>query len=116
MTAKIKKPAPKLKPKAAKPVMGWMFKSASLGLVGRSYSRRQDMRHRVPMHEGKPVCDVTVARVKIVEAREKQMREALVRIDALDPDVPDACTADALRGLVMRMGEIARNALAGGKQ
>lgn len=56
----------------------------------------------------------TCRRAEAAEAREKRLREALVRVDALDPDVPDACMADALRGLVMRMGEIARAALAGG--
>ncbi len=41
-----------------------------------------------------------------------QLREALINIDALDPGKHlDGCTHYATRGLVERMGEIARTAL-----
>ena len=41
-----------------------------------------------------------------------ECEKTLIEIDALDPSIPDACTADALRGLVMLMGEKARATLA----
>jgi len=48
---------------------------------------------------------------KLVEAPE--LAEALVQIDALDPeDGVNGCSREALAGLVNRMGEIARAALA----
>jgi hypothetical protein len=46
------------------------------------------------------------------EARVEKMREALNNIDALDPESKaNGCSPDALRGLLNRMGEIARTAL-----
>ena len=46
------------------------------------------------------------------EARIKRLEEALSLIDALDPEsLIDGCTIYALRGLVLRMGGIARAAL-----
>lgn len=41
-----------------------------------------------------------------------RLREALVQIDALDPEhLIDGCTQAVIRGLVLRMGETARAAL-----
>ena len=46
------------------------------------------------------------------DAELKRLREALNGIDALDPEhLIDGCSASALRGLVLRMGELARAAL-----
>lgn len=46
----------------------------------------------------------------------ERLRKALNEIDALDPEEHSAgCSIDALRGLVIRMGEIARAALNGGR-
>lgn len=45
--------------------------------------------------------------------REAALVEALTVIDALDPDgLIDGCSQNALRGLVLRMGQIARTAIA----
>ena len=41
----------------------------------------------------------------------ERLRAALQGIDALDPDVPDALVAGALRVIVSQMSEIARAAL-----
>ena len=43
----------------------------------------------------------------------ERLRAALQGIDALDPDVPDALVAGALRVIVSQMAEIARAALEG---
>ena len=54
----------------------------------------------------------------LTEARAEieRLRKALNEIDALDPEEHSAgCSIDALRGLVIRMGEIARAALNGGR-
>lgn len=46
------------------------------------------------------------------DAELKRYREALNAIDALDPEhLIDGCSMSALRGLVLRMGELARAAL-----
>ena len=45
------------------------------------------------------------------ESRISALEAALAQIDALDPEgMIDACSQAALRGLVLRMGEIARDA------
>ena len=46
-------------------------------------------------------------------AEVERQREALKNIAALDPDVPDALVADALRVVVAQMGDLARKALEG---
>ena len=48
-----------------------------------------------------------------LRAEVERLRAALQGIDALDPDVPDALVAGALRVIVSQMGEIARAALEG---
>ena len=48
------------------------------------------------------------------EGAEQALREALELIDAHDPETRvNECSEHALRGLVNRMGQIARDALAG---
>ena len=52
-------------------------------------------------------------RAKTAETERDRMRAALTQIDALDPEgAISGCSADATRGLVNRMGETARAALA----
>jgi hypothetical protein len=47
------------------------------------------------------------------EAKLAKVVEALVAVDALDPEgLIDGCSHSALRGLVLRMGSIARTTLA----
>ena len=54
------------------------------------------------------------ARVPTLEAEILRLREALAHIDALDPESQiDGVSQHAMRGLVLRMGEIARAALNG---
>jgi hypothetical protein len=51
-------------------------------------------------------------RAEAAEAEVERLREALTEIDALDPERHiDTCAETALRGLVLRMGKIARAAL-----
>ena len=57
----------------------------------------------------------TCARAEAAEADVKRLRAALVRIDALDPEGEIfALSEGPVRNLVLRMGEIARDALAQG--
>ena len=57
--------------------------------------------------------DLMLSRAEAAEARVKVLEEALRVINALDPERHiDGCSADAARGLVLRMGELARAALA----
>ena len=52
-------------------------------------------------------------RAKVAEAERDRMRAALNQIDALDPEEAIyGCSHDATRGFVIRMGQIARAALA----
>lgn len=52
------------------------------------------------------------ARITALEDHARMLAEALTNVDALDPEGNiDACSHSALRGLVLRMGEIARAAL-----
>ena len=52
------------------------------------------------------------SRIPNMEAEILQLREALTHIDALDPENQiDGVSYQALRGIVLRMGEIARDAL-----
>ncbi|MCA3704294.1 MAG: hypothetical protein INF12_14830 [Methylobacterium sp.] len=53
------------------------------------------------------------ARAERADAEVARLREALTRIDAIAPPVTDACTAEALRGIVQMMGDFAYAALAG---
>jgi hypothetical protein len=55
------------------------------------------------------------ARVLELEAENKRLRAGLVHIDALDPEWQhiESVGNDAARGLILRMGEIARTALKG---
>jgi Lar family restriction alleviation protein len=59
------------------------------------------------------LCDpMQDERVKALVAAVKALVAALNHIDALDPeDMVYGCTPDALRGLVIRMGQFARAAL-----
>lgn len=58
------------------------------------------------------LMDQAVAALIAQDAELKRLREALNGIDALDPEhLIDGCSASALRGLVLRMGELARAAL-----
>ena len=51
-----------------------------------------------------------------LKAENARLREALVAIDALDPEnMIEGCSQQSLRGLVLRMGELARAALKGGE-
>ena len=53
----------------------------------------------------------TASKVKALEAALAKAELALLEIDALDPEGKiDGCSQTALRGLVLRMGEIARDA------
>ncbi len=55
------------------------------------------------------------ARVRALEARVKALEAGLALIDAMDPESMIAgCSADAARGLVLRMGETARALLSKG--
>lgn len=76
---------------------------------------------------GEAVMELTMARMKRAEAAEAEaaslkaevarLREALVEIDALDPEhLIDGCAQTAMRGLVLRMGEIARDAMRAKKE
>ena len=50
-------------------------------------------------------------RIEALEAALAKAELALLEIDALDPEGKiDGCSQSALRGLVLRMGEIARDA------
>ena len=52
-------------------------------------------------------------RAQTAEAKLAKAVEAFVVIDALDPEgLIDGCSHSALRGLVLRMGEVARTTLA----
>jgi hypothetical protein len=52
-------------------------------------------------------------RAKAAEAKLAKAVEALRAVDALDPEgMIDGCSQSALRGLVLRMGEISRATLA----
>ena len=54
------------------------------------------------------------ARAEAAEAESDRLREALAMIDAIDPEHRiDGCAQTVVRGLVLRMGEIARAALNG---
>lgn len=60
-------------------------------------------------YEAQLAAEATVA---TLTAQVEAMRGALRNIDALDPEQNiDGCSMDALRGLVLRMGSIARTAL-----
>jgi hypothetical protein len=51
--------------------------------------------------------------IEALEAKLAKAVEALRVVDALDPEgMIDGCSQSALRGLVLRMGEIARATLA----
>ena len=53
-----------------------------------------------------------IARVPDMEKEILRLREALTLIDALDPETQiNGVSHQALRGLVLKIGEIARNAL-----
>jgi hypothetical protein len=53
------------------------------------------------------------ARIEELEAERAVLSEALTVINALDPEaLIDGCSQAALRGLVLRMGEIARTTIA----
>ena len=57
-------------------------------------------------------ADQAVAALIAQDAELKHLREALTAIDALDPEhLIDGCSTSALRGLVLRMGELARASL-----
>lgn len=50
--------------------------------------------------------------VEVMDAENKRLREALISIDALDPEQQiDGFSVAAMRGLILRIGEIARAAL-----
>ncbi len=52
-------------------------------------------------------------RITALQAQNRKLVEALNNVDALDPEGNiDACSHSALRGLVLRMGEISRAAIA----
>ncbi len=60
------------------------------------------------------VLDAAIA-ISWLEAENARLREQLTQIDALDPEWHgiESLGNDAVRGLVLRMGEIARAALKG---
>lgn len=64
-------------------------------------------------HQRKVLCAVARA---AIEAHETALRRALIEIDALIPVDPCACREEALRGLLMMIGEKARAALNEGKE
>ena len=73
------------------------------------HSRDDRWRNTLPqMHEDRATL---LAEVDRLRAEIERLRAVLKNIAALDPDVPDALVADALRGIVAQMGEIARKAL-----
>ena len=65
--ANPKKPA--RKPKAAKPVLRWMYKSARWGLIGGAFRDRRFLFTPFAVRGGKVVEDFSVVRVRIVEVR-----------------------------------------------
>lgn len=74
--------------------------------------RSQASEHLLPSLEEYPLYLAPPAPAGEVE----RLRGALNEIDALDPEEHTAgCSTDALRGLVLRMGKIARAALHGGR-
>jgi hypothetical protein len=71
-------------------------------------------------HEAGPIGHLPIAAFSLADddrsfllAEVDRLRSALQGIDALDPDVPDALVAGALRVIVSQMAEIARAALEG---
>ena len=57
------------------------------------------------------LLDIRSKEIQALEAALAKADAALLEIDALDPEGKiDACSQAALRGLVLRMGEIARDA------
>ena len=58
-----------------------------------------------------PLLGQAADRITALEAALAKAELALLEIDALDPEGKiDGCSQTALRGLVLRMGEIARDA------
>ncbi len=61
--------------------------------------------------------EVLEKRVAKFMADNARLREALAMIDAIDPEYRiDGCAQTVVRGLILRMGEIARSALNTGKE
>lgn len=78
------------------------------------YDRAEALEQRLDATKDKAedaILDLMAERNRI-EARLAKAVEVLRAVDALDPEgVVDGCSQYALRGLVLRMGEIARDTL-----
>lgn len=67
---------------------------------------------RVPAVERALIAALDLTGVEVMDAENKRLREALISIDALDPEQQiDGFSVAAMRGLILRIGEIARAAL-----
>jgi len=87
----------------------WQLEEAAAALASERAAHAETKRERDEAFQ--KYVDANEARID-AEAKMAKAREALTLIDALDPEGHSAgCSADALRGLVSRMGEIARTAL-----
>lgn len=67
---------------------------------------------RVPAVERALIAALDLTAIEAMEAENNRLREALISIDALDPEQQiDGFSVAAMRGLILRIGEIARAAL-----
>jgi hypothetical protein len=90
--------------------------SARVAELGAAFNAKQDECEEWKRCAADRWDAVTAAEAQLAarDAENAKLREALLHIDAIDPEhLIDGCAPAAIRGFVLRMGEIARAALQG---